>query len=192
MKSLATLAVAALLLPACQSFAAFTYYSTVQGWRTAVGGPTIQRNPTDYYSGVGQPVDPEVWADVGVHLVSSGPLLTSTYPGGPGPQSVSIYSGIGQSFEVKWDQPITALWYRVECPSGGPACYSGNDFIGGVADGQWGVTSTVAFDRIVISFPNASYYGFLRNLEWGVVPSPGALVALALGALCPGRRRRRA
>jgi hypothetical protein len=35
-KALAMLSVAALLLPACQSFASFTYFSTVQGWRTAL------------------------------------------------------------------------------------------------------------------------------------------------------------
>jgi MYXO-CTERM domain-containing protein len=104
---------------------------------------------------------------------------------------VLIYSGIGQSFEVKWDQPITALWYSVSAPTGGVAFMSGETFLGNVADGQLGVISTIPFDRLLISGPQSSYYGFLFNLEWGVVPSPGALGMLALGALYPGRRRRR-
>lgn len=164
----------------------FVIYGQHANWRNAVPGPTVYRTAQDSFTGLGQPVDPEVWADVGVHLVSSGPLLQEYFTAA----GAAFFSGIGQTFEVRWDTPITALWYRAQSPTGGLAFYSGNTFLGNIGDGNLGVTSTIAFDRLVISFPDAWTYGFLLNLEWNAVPSPGALSALCLAPLLGGRRRR--
>jgi hypothetical protein len=165
----------------------FLVYGTLNGWRTDVG-PSIARRPADFYSGSGQLVDPEVWSDVGVHLVSSGPLTTAVFGSG----AMAIKSGIGQSFEVRWDEPITALWYRISAPTGGVYFMRGETYLGALADGQLGVISTEPFDRLVISVPDNTYYGFLHTIEWGVVPGPGGAALLALGAPLLGARRRRA
>lgn len=167
--------------------ASFVVYGNTSVWRAAVGGPTIQRLPGEYYTSVNQIVDPEVWADVGVHLMSSGVLKTDFAPG----IGMAISSGIGQTFEVRWDQPITALWYRVQAPTGVLSFYSGSTFLGGIADGQWGVTSTIPFDRIRISFPDASAHGFLWSIEWGVVPGPSPIGLLALVGLARIKQRSR-
>lgn len=165
--------------------ASFTTFAYVQDWRTVVG-QTIERRTADYYTGAGQSVDPEVWSDVGVHLVSSGPLTTAVFGSG----AMAIKSGLGQSFEVRWDQPITSLWYKASTPTGGMSFFSGSTFLGGIADGELGVISTVSFDRVVISFPQSDWYGYLHRIEWGVVPGPGALGLLALGLPSLASRRR--
>lgn len=164
----------------------FLVYGTLNGWRTDVG-PSIGRRPADFYSGSGQVVDPEVWSDVGVHLVSSGPLTTVS-----GSAGLWIRSGFGQSFEVRWDEPITALWYKISAPTGGVYFLRGETYLGAIADGQLGVISTEPFDRLVISVPDNTYYGFLHTIEWGVVPAPGGAALLALGAPLLRARRRRA
>jgi hypothetical protein len=181
--ALAAAQVAAWFAPAEGSF---LVYGTLNGWRTDVG-PSIARRPADFYSGSGQLVDPEVWSDVGVHLVSSGPLTTAV-----GSVGMSIRSGFGQSFEVRWDEPITALWYRISAPTGSVGFFRGDQYLGWLADGQLGVISTEPFDRLVISVPDNTYYGYLYTIEWGVVPGPGGAALLALGAPLLGARRRRA
>ncbi|MFO0784219.1 MAG: hypothetical protein U0636_11110 [Phycisphaerales bacterium] len=164
----------------------FVIYGQHANWLNAVPGPTVSRTAQDSFTGLGQPVDPEVWADVGVHLVSSGPLLQEYFTAA----GAAFFSGIGQTFEVRWDTPITALWYRAQSPTGSVWFFAGSTFLGGVGDGNLGVTSTIAFDRLVISGSVANDYGFLLNLEWNAVPSPGALSALCLAPLLGGRRRR--
>lgn len=165
--------------------ASFTTFAHVQDWRTVVG-PSIERRPADYYTGAGQSVDPEVWSDVGVHMVSSGPLTTAVFGSG----AMAIKSGFGQSFEVRWDEPITALWYKAQTPTGSVGFFLGSEYVGFLVDGELGVISTQPFDRLVISLPNSGFYGYLHRIEWGVVPGPGAL-PLACLALAAGRLRRR-
>ena len=165
---------------------ALAVYYGYSSWKAAVGGPTIQRLPGSSYTSAGQSVDPEVWSDAGVHLVSSGPLVT----GSAQVDGISIKSQIGQTFEVRWDTPVSAVWFNALTPGGAVNFFRGNEFLGFTNEGELGVRSDVPIDRMVISFPQATYHGFLFKLEWGPVPSPGALSALCLAPLLGGRRKR--
>ncbi len=166
--------------------ASFSYYSFRSDWRQAVGGPTTYRSAAGSGVQVGQPVDPEIWADAGVHLVCPGTLV-----GVLGSSSgMAIKSPVGSSFWVTFDQPITALYWEAVTSSGAVAIYSGQTLLAGVADGQLGVVSTQSFDRIRIS--TGSTPGYVWNLEWGPpIPAPGALALFSFGALGRGGRRRR-
>lgn len=173
-------------LAAGSAHGALQLYGNIDLWRAAVGGPTIQRLPGSSYTSAGQAVDPEVWSDVGVHLVSSGPLVTDFAVG----SGVCVSSQIGQLFEVRWDTPVNAVWFKAWTPTGTVGFFNGSTYLGFTIQGELGVRSDVPINRMVISLPQATSQGFLFKLEWGPVPGPGALTALCAGPLLCGRRRR--
>ena len=192
MRSLATKSLASTALLACAALvhsasASFTTYGVHSSWQAAVGGPTIARNSYDYFPPVaGLPVDHELWADVGVHFISPNPLITATLL----PWGAVIANGPPNSlFQVKFEQPITALWFNVYTPSGGVGFYSGTTFLGSVGDGDFGLISTIPFDRISLTLGGGN--AGLLQLEWKPVPGPSAAVLLVLGAAAPPRSRRR-
>ncbi|MFO0961405.1 MAG: hypothetical protein U0625_00710 [Phycisphaerales bacterium] len=172
-----------------EASASFETYSIRSQWRAAVG-PTTYRDAVG--SGVvpGQQVNPEIWADVGVHLVSSGTLVGVTSSIGP-----AIKSPLGSSFWIEFDQPITALFWQVQTAFGFVRFYNGNEIIGFVADSGGagfglGAVSTIPFNRIQLS--NGQLASYVWSLEWGApVPAPGVGAVLAAGALARGGRRRR-
>lgn len=191
MRSLATMTLASTALLASSAFvhsasASFTTYGVHSSWQAAVGGPTIARNSYDYFPPVaGLPVDHELWADVGVHFISPNPLITATLS----PWGAVIANGPPNSlFQVKFDQPITALWFNVYTPSGGVGIYSGATFLGSVLAGIGGVTSTVAFDRISLTLGGGD--AGLLQIEWNMVPGPGAALLLSIAAAMKPRSRR--
>ncbi len=103
---------------------------------------------------------------------------------------MSIKCPVGSSFWVTFDQPITALYWKVQTSFGGLRLYSGSTYLGIITDGPIGVVSTIPFNRIQLS--NGELNSYLWNLEWAPpIPAPGALALLGIGSLGRGGRRRR-
>ncbi len=170
----------------CATHASFQSWVDRNAWRAAVGTPTTYRSASTLISG--QSVDPELWANVGVHLECGAPL-TVVYDSGPGN---AITSPVGASFDVIFDQPRTALYSRIGPSSGFLTYWHGERYVGyhGFgASGQIGVISTEPFDRIRIS--DGQWYGYLWNLEWGQpVPGPAGFMLFAFGGIASFGRRR--
>lgn len=184
------LAVVAALACAFPASAEFYGYASRTGWRQAVdlfiGGPTVIRDPDDYFDGIGQPVNPGIWSDVGVTLSTSGQLST----GLSGAAGYTIVSPPGAAFEVVFDAPITALWFNLGTPSGSITFRNGADVLGSIGDGTYGIISSEPFDRVLLSLGGG--YATLYELEFiPPIPGPGGVLAMMMGATCAMRRPRR-
>lgn len=166
--------------------ASFTPYGTHNGWLAAVGGPTIAKDPRDYYTASGQTVDPEIWSDVGLHLLSSGTIETGVQSG----WGIVMFVPNGTTLQIQWDYQVSAVWFKCGSPTGSIGFFNGSTHVGSIASGTYGVTSTLSFDRIIISNGGAPG-AYLGNIEWAPVPAPGVVTALALGFFAGARRKRR-
>jgi hypothetical protein len=178
-------------MAAAPAGAEFYGYGSRTAWRQAVnvfiGGPTVIRDPDQYFSAIGQPVDPNVWSDVGVTLASSGQLTT----GHSAVAGYTIVSPPGTSFEIVFAAPITALWFNLATPSGSITFRNGGTVLGSIADGTYGIISSEPFDRVLLSLGGG--YATLYEIEFiAPVPGPGGALVLLAGAACSARRRRRA
>jgi hypothetical protein len=184
----ALLAGAAALMASTPAGAEFYTYGSRTAWRQAVnvfiGGPTVIRDPGQYFNAIGQPVDPNIWSDVGVTLASSGQLTT----GHSAAAGYTIASPPGTSFEIMFAAPITALWYNLGTPSGSITFRNGGAVLGSLSAGTFGMISSKPFDRVL--HPHCGGSAALREIEFiQPVPGPdGAPVTMRPPTMRPWRR----